>query len=260
MKKYLLLINAAIKTNIKTPSVLFMRLLLLILMITVFNQFWHVVKESKSAEHIIEPVNFLWYLLLGSILQYSRPEGLHKRIEDAVKSGDIAYQMMRPLSLISIYFFEGLGTFLIRAPFFLALGGLWVTFITHELPTYFSSLPVIVCLLFLSAIIVSQLTVLIGLSVFALKDSLPFFLVVQKCEYVLGGLFFPIIFYPDWLYKVALSTPFGWMGFGVTHLIYDFSTHAVLDTLWHLCLWIFILFSINNGIYFFIKRKVVLHG
>lgn len=260
MKKYLYLIQSAFMVQLKAPTALFMRLVLLILMITIFNQFWQVLKAGNISDVSIEPVNFLWYLLLGSLLQFSRPEGLHKRIEDDIKTGNIAYQMMRPVSVVATYFFESMGTFIVRIPIFLTLGGMWITLVTHKTPLYLDQLPIIIPLLFLSAIFISLLTVFIGLSTLFLQDAMPLFWVIQKFEYVLGGLFFPLIFYPEWLYQLALLTPFGWVGYGVTHLIYDFSLTAVVDSALHICAWTLILFVFIQALYAFLKRKVAVHG
>lgn len=260
MKKYLYLIQSALIMQLKTPASLLMRLILLILMISIFNQFWVVLKSHNTSDIAIEPVNFLWYLMLGSLLQFSRPEGLHKRIEDDIKTGNIAYQMMRPISVIASYFFESMGTFVIRLPLLLICGGLWITMITQKLPTYFEMLPLIFILLFLSAVFISLTTVFVGLSTLFLQDALPLFWVIQKCEYVLGGLFFPLIFYPEWLYKIALLTPFGWTGYGVTHLIYDFSSTAFLSATFHISFWILITFLFIQGLYAVLKRKVAVHG
>lgn len=260
MRKYVYLIQSTIVTQLRSPTSLLMRLILLILMISIFNQFWQILKAHNSSGILIEPVNFLWYLLLGSLLQFSKPEGLHKQIEDDIKTGNIAYQMTRPVSVIMAYFLESLATFIIRMPFLLVCGGLWITLVTQKTPAFIEMLPLILFLLFLSAIFISLMTVFIGLSTFFLHDSMPLFWVIQKCEYTFGGLFFPLIFYPEWLYKLALYTPFGWIGYGVTHLIYDFSTLEVYNSTLHICFWIIILFIFIQTLYMLLKRKVAVYG
>ena len=200
-------------------------------------------------------------MLIGCILQFSRPEGLHKQIEDDVKSGSIAYNLIRPINIVTIYFCQSLGTFLIRIPFLFIIGTSVICFITHtNLPEIFSCLPYFILLLFLSVCFISLCTVFIGLSTLYLQDSLPFFWIIQKCEYVLGGLFFPIIFYPEWLYHFCLMTPFAWSGYAVASLMYNWSISNAFSVFLHLIFWNIFIVSAVSLLLLFIKKRVSIHG
>ena len=49
---------------------------------------------------------------------------------------------------------------------------------------------------------------LVGLTAFWLRRVLPPLLIMQKLLFLLGGLFAPIAFYPPWLWRIAVLTPF----------------------------------------------------
>ena len=261
MKTYISFIQATMKEQLLSPGILIIRGCFMCLMLFVFHQFWKVLKSTGNTAIELNPSDFLWYLLIGCILQFSRPEGLHKQIEDDVKSGSITYHLIRPINFVAIYFCQSLSTFLIRTPFLFLIGtGVIYTITQTALPEIFSFLPCLIVLLFLSICFISLCTVFIGLSTLYLQDSLPFFWMIQKCEYVLGGLFFPIVFYPTWLYHFCLMTPFAWSGYAVASLMYDWSYSKAFFIFLHLIFWnLFILLSVYL-LFLFIKKKVSIHG
>lgn len=261
MTTYLTLLAAAAREQMSQIKALGARVALMLVMLTVFRQFWLIVKAGGGDNPLIQPTDFIWYLLLGCLLQYGRPEGLHCRIEEDVRTGDIAYCLLRPVSYIGARLFESLGTFCVRLPVLLSCGGLWAFYLTNgELPSSFQALPVILVLLFLAFILVSLGTIFVGLSALFLQDSIPLFWMVQKAEYILGGLFFPLIFYPDWLYQLAMCTPFGYVGYGVARLIYDFKWELALETGGMLLLWIIGGMSVLKVMYSLLMRKVTING
>lgn len=261
MKKYLTLLLAAAREQISHLKTLSARVLLMLIMLTIFRQFWMVVKAETLDSQTIQPTDLIWYLLLGCLLQYGRPEGLHHRIEEDVRTGDIAYCLLRPVSYIGAKLCESLGTFLVRLPILLFFGGVWAIYLSGgELPHDFQALPVILILLTLSMIVLSLGTIFVGLSALFLQDSLPLFWMIQKAEYILGGLFFPLTLYPQWLQTLAMSTPFGYAGYGVSHLIYEFSWISAVQTGGMLLLWIIGISGILKLMYVLLMRKVAING
>ncbi len=261
MKPYLTQILIAIREQLCSPAILMARAIFLCLMVLVFNQLWLVLKNADNTPIQIEPTYFLWYLIIAVTLQFARPEGLHRQIEDDVKTGNIAYQLIRPLHFILIYFCHSFGTFLVRIPILLLIGSILIYFISDKaLPPYFTHLPIILGLMLVSACFISLCTVFIGLSTLFIYDSLPLFWLLQKCEYVLGGVFFPIIFYPVFLYNICLLTPFGWSIYGVAHLIYDYSPQSAWNVFIHLMMWNTIILGTICVIWHKLKRRICVHG
>lgn len=261
MRTYLKLLYVTMHNQLTAPTILLIRSVFLVLMIFIFHQFWQVLKTTGNTAVNLNPNDFLWYLLIAVTLQFSRPEGLHKQIEDDVKTGNIAYLIIRPIHILGIYFCYSFGTFLARIPMLLLIGGSAVCLLEGQIPALsIVSASVIFGLMLISAIFASLCTVLIGLSVLYLYDSLPFFWIIQKCEYVLGGVFFPIIFYPKFFFTLCLMTPFGWSIYGVAHLIYDFSAAAAWDTFFHLLGWNVAALLCVNAVWALLKRRVYVYG
>lgn len=112
----------------------------------------------------------------------------------------------------------------------------------------------------LSAIFISLCTVFIGLSTLWMQDALPMFWLIQKAEYILGGLFFPLSFYPEWLQQIAFATPFGWINYGVARLIYNYSSVNAVETFIHILFWIIIMICVNMLFYRLLIRRITIHG
>ncbi len=259
MKKYLYIMFASAVDQSVRIQTLMARVIFLIAMLVVFHAFWQAVYSDKQAT--IPIVNFVWYLLLGAILQFGRPEGLHRRIEEEVRSGDVAYTMIRPLSFIGYKCCESLGTFCVRLPVLLIVGGGVLMFLTDgALPVGIKTLPIIIVLLFGSMILLSLGTIFVGLSALYLQDSLPLFWMVQKGEYILGGLFFPLTFYPETLYLFSRATPFGAAGYNVTSLIYDYTPEKAGYAFVMLLFWIIVITGVNHLLLFVLKRRIAVNG
>lgn len=262
MKPYFL----ALFLNMKDPfrykrggGVFIVRALSLCAMILIFFNFWIVLKSGSA--FVIDPLSFLSYLTVGASLQFSRPEGRIKEIEDEIRTGNIAYRMARPINFVLLNFCEILGIYLIRLPLLLCIGFGMIYLVTNQLPPIgIFQLPILLGLLLFSASFASLCMVFIGLSALYFYDSLPFYWIVQKCEYVLGGLFFPIIFYPEWFQKICLLTPFGWTGYSIASLTYNFSYERAGEIFLFVLGWNIFIGIILNLLYKSIQRKVCVYG
>lgn len=261
MKTYLTIIQNSICQQIRFMNSIWARSIFLCFMILVFNQFWSILQTTKTASIVVDTRSFLSYLMVGAILQFSKPEGMHKQIEDDLRTGSVAYQLVRPINIVLFYCCQIFGVYLIRIPLFFLIGTLMIYITTGAfLPINPVYLPIVLGLMFFSACFATLCLVFIGLSTLYLYDSLPFFWLIQKCEYVLGGLFFPIIFYPEWLYKVCLLTPFGWSGYKVASLLYNFSAQEALSVFLHLLAYNVCVLLALLGLFKLIIRRINVYG
>ncbi len=263
MKPYLLAVLMNMRDQLQRSrewGIFLIRIIFLCFMILIFHKFWLVLKAGET-HMVIDPVSFLSYLTVGAGLQFSRPEGRVKEIEEEVRTGNIAYRFIRPIHFVLLNFCECLGVYFARLPILFCVGTGMIYLLTGSFPPINPLyLPIVLGLLILSACFASLCMVFIGLSALYFYDPLPFFWIVQKCEYVLGGLFFPIIFYPEWFQKICLMTPFGWTGYGVSSLIYDFSFDNALTVFLHLIAWNALLLGALLALYKTVQKKVCVYG
>jgi ABC-2 type transport system permease protein len=178
----------------------------LAVMLGVFSALWRAVAEA-GMPIAQRPESLIWYLATTEWVLLSTPQ-LHFQIEREVRRGDVAYQLLRPLSYGSSWLAQGLGALSVRAPVLAVAAGAAAWAFAGGLPEHSEG--------FLYAIpfgLVAMLVLLlvygnIGLLAFWLGDVAPIQWVVGKLGFVFGGLMLPLELYPDLVQQLARLTPF----------------------------------------------------
>ncbi|MDO8604274.1 MAG: ABC-2 family transporter protein [bacterium] len=120
---------------------------------------------------------------------------------------------------------------------------------TMKIPLFLPTLLVT----FIGAIIVTLfIYTIVGLLSFWIEDVLPIFWIVDKAVMILGGSYLPVALFPDFMYKIALYSPFGASVF-VTHTVYESWT-----TIWYklISIQLFWIVVLGGIIYFMFSRAV----
>ncbi|MEE8440684.1 MAG: ABC-2 family transporter protein, partial [Spirochaetia bacterium] len=99
------------------------------------------------------------------------------------------------------------------------------------LPGYFRALPIGLVTIVLGILIGTTLQAIIGLLAFWFEEVMPFWWIIQKLVFVIGGMFIPIDFYPEWLQRIARFTPFAFAAYWPATVFVDFSAERVTTTL-----------------------------
>lgn len=218
MRKYLAFVRLGFAGAHAEPAELYARVLFLLLILGVFSSLWRAV--AASGGHVGgDPKTFVWYLAVTEWVLMSAPH-IHFRIEDDVRRGDVAYQIVRPASYLGAQFAEGVGAWCARAPVMLAgaCAGAW-TF--SGAPTH--PWAVVRALGFgcVASLVFTSYNVVLGLTAFWLGDIAPVYWIWQKLTFVLGGLLLPLTLYPDWVIAIARATPFSAVLAGPASFVLD---------------------------------------
>src|SRR5690606_40185397 len=75
----------------------------LILILFIFSQLWKTVLGTEGQIAGLDRTRMLWYMVFTEVIALSTP-GTHSLVSEEVKSGDIAYKLVRPYSYILYYF------------------------------------------------------------------------------------------------------------------------------------------------------------
>lgn len=210
--KYVAIARVAFWQRLSERAVLIGRISFYFLVLLVFSCVWrtlfaaHPEHAGSGARGQHTAGDYVWYLALTEWIMLSQPS-LYLEIESDVRSGDIAYQLTRPMSYVGGKLAEGLGDLLLRllllAPFGLGfarlLSGQWADPLSLACGALVGVLAAAVLLLAYAGI---------GLCAFWLHDTTPVYLVWQKLMFVLGGLMVPLSLYPEWLQALARYLPF----------------------------------------------------
>jgi ABC-2 type transport system permease protein len=171
----------------------------------VFSSLRHAVAEA-GMPIAADPKALVWYLAITEWIVLSAPP-IHVEIQEAIRRGDIVYQLGRPVSYVGAAFAEGLGLLLVRAPLLGATAGVCAFVFTGWTPPPDVILYVVPFGLAAAALL-TALYLWIGLLAFWLEDVSPVYWVWQKLLFVLGGLMMPIELYPELIRRLAPFTPF----------------------------------------------------
>jgi ABC-2 type transport system permease protein len=171
----------------------------------VFSSLWRAVAEAGMPV-AADPKALVWYLAATEWILLSVPP-IHIDIQEAIRRGDVVYQLGRPVSYVIAEFAAGLGLLAVRAPLLGVTAFLCAFAFTGWTPPS-SALVTVVPFGLVAAALITALHLSIGLLAFWLQDVSPVYWVWQKLMFVLGGLMLPLELYPDFIQRVAAVTPF----------------------------------------------------
>lgn len=256
MRKYWVFFQAGFFKQFKQPMMMLSRMVFLTVVLLTMKQLWDAVGNPA-----FRTTDLLWYLAMNELIFFARPERTHKVIENDIRSGNIGYFLLRPFSYFGMHLSETFGGFLARLPIIFGMGCAACFVLAGGLPaTFFSGAPVIFALMIPVGILSSVCHIFIGMLALYFQSVRPFYLIWQKLEFVLGGLFFPLSIYPDWLNKLAHMTPFPYMAYANSRLIYEFQWSIAMHTMLSLFFWIGAALLVALSFYNLLLRKVSVNG
>jgi ABC-2 type transport system permease protein len=140
---------------------------------------------------------------------------VERHLEDDIRHGGLEPYLLRPRSYLLQRVAPAMGETLVRLAALGAAGLAALVLSGRALPAL-GAWPALLVLGVLGCVLGMLLYVLAGLAAFWMRRVLPVTLIVQKLDFLLGGLAAPVSLYPDWLFNVASATPFGahlyWVG------------------------------------------------
>lgn len=204
--KYLALAGAGAQRALGERTALIGRSLFLGAILFIFSRVWQVI-GVRAALPGVGPGELVWYLALSEWAVLSVPM-LFLGIEADVRSGDIACRLVRPVGYVGAQIAEALGETAVRLAVVGPSAFLFAYLLAGGLPADPRGLWLALPLGILASVLWVLALVGIGLSAFWIVDTSPMYWVWQKLGFVLGGLLFPLEFYPDWLRRIARFSPF----------------------------------------------------
>ena len=223
--------------------------------------YWYLFQHQGGTIAGLDYPTAAWSMFLYFCLMTLRTRSITQDIMRDITSGTIEILFSKPFhylwyrtlwqigsGLYSTLVNTSLGTLLL-----LGTAGLPATMLT---PFFWGSLLIV---LPLSLIIDFQIYIIVGLLAFWIEDVTPAFWIVDKTVMLLGGSYLPVALFPDWLYTLALWTPFGAARF-VTHTVYQNWPDKMLLAIGLQVGWIIILGSGVAVIFHYAQRRVSVNG
>ncbi|HEV3140304.1 MAG TPA: ABC-2 family transporter protein [Vicinamibacterales bacterium] len=203
--KYAAFVVIAVANGRRDRTELYGRMAFFVVILGVFSSLWRATREA-GLMIASDPKSLVWYLASTEWILLSAPL-IHVDVQEAIRRGDIACDLGRPVSYVGATFAQGLGSVASRAPLLGVTAFLCAFAFTGWVPQW-RGLAAVVVFGSLATALLTLLHILIGLVAFWIGDATPVFWVWQKLLFVFGGLMLPIRLYPSTMQRVAAFTPF----------------------------------------------------
>jgi ABC-2 type transport system permease protein len=259
--RYSFVLRTAARQQWVYRAELVMRAGQMMLFMGVFMALWAAVfafgKQGELAGYTMAQV--VWYFGMTETIVLSSSR-IFVEISDAVKAGDLAYTLARPLSYPFYQVANSLGN---SAPRFILnmltaaiVVGLGLQEVAGSPPGLLAFLVMAALALLLDALI----AVLIGLLAFWMEEVLPVYWIYSKLLFTVGGMFLPLEMFPEWLRRVTVWLPFQFITYAPARAFVDFDLSFVLRAATGQVTYITILLAVVMLVWRRARRRLVVHG
>ena len=236
-QKYTAIMRVSIANNLAYVMEVLFRAFMLVVLVFVLGQLWTTTYTNRGITTLdgFSISDMVWYLVIAETIAMSLPQ-LTRRIDQDVRSGQLAYLLGRPCNYVFYNFAQYLGERLVRLTINGVVGAVvalifvglphftWMGIAAWPLVTFFA----------LSIDFVAYFS--IGLLAFWTEETSSFAFIFNRLTLVLGGVLVPITLFPEPLRSIALILPFSTILYGPSRTL----VHFELDQ--------FILLVLHQGI------------
>ncbi len=231
----------------------------LILILFIFSQLWKTVLGPSEEIAGLNSTAMLWYMLFTEMIALSTPR-THQLVSEDVKSGDLAYKLVRPCSYILYYFAVYGGEFIIRAVTNLTVGSAFAHLAGGPLAVDWSKLGWVLLGFVLAAAVNFLVCFCVALLAFWLEETRPFFWILNKMTFIFGGLLVPVEAYPEGLRRISYLLPLRYSFSAPARLVVDFDYSLLRQMLAGQLIWAVLLASLAALMFRKGVRRVHVHG
>lgn len=261
LAKYVEAARVTLATNLTYIGDLFLRSIFLVVVMFVFIQLWRTTYSVTDAT-VIDGYTLremIWYLVLTETFMMGRTR-VAGTVDEAVKSGSLAYSLSKPYSFIGFQYVTALADSVLRSLILFAIGGTlaWVT--VGPLPVTARTAVTVLSVLFLSATIDFAFQAAVGMLAFWMEDTRSLSLLYDRFLMLLGGMMLPLDVFPAKLRAVVRVLPFNAIVYGPAKLFVlpasvDRTALLLQQSLWLVVAWFVLSIVFRLGV-----RRVNVQG
>ena len=259
--KYGAVLQMSITNNIAYAGEVLFRGLFLVVLVFVFIQLWQTMYGVLGVPTIggYTISQMIWYFAFAEAIVLSAPR-LANRIDQEVKSGDLAYRLNKPYNYVLYLAADYLGERLVRFALCLLIGTSLCVLLVG--PLGFSLAGVLATLLLvLGAWALDFLVVCaLGLLAFWVEDTFAFILIYSRLLLLLGGTMVPLQIFPDWIRQIAEWLPFSYIVYGPARSWVQFDPGFFGDMLLRQSVTLLVLAAVVTAIFRAGTRRVNING
>jgi ABC-2 type transport system permease protein len=259
--KYIAVLRVSIASNLAYVMEVFFRAALLVVLVFILSQLWRTTFALRSVQMLngFTITDMIWYLCAAESIAMSMP-ALSRRIDQEVRSGQLAYLLGRPCSYVFYNFAHYLGERLIRFSMNCAVG-IVLALIVAGLPNItWQGMLAWPLVAFLAMCIDFVAYFAIGLLAFWTEETQSFVLVFSRLTLVLGGVLAPLEIFPQPLRSIAQVLPFSAILYGPARTLVHFELNRFALLLLQQGLTLLVGSIILFAIYHVALRRVNING
>lgn len=230
-----------------------------VLIILIFIQLWSVALPGKTRVAGLGREDLVWYLVFTEAIMLALPR-FEETISDEVKSGEIAYRLLRPMHYLWFHMAHYLGEACVQVALNLTLGAAVAWMVIGPAPTELNGVPALVLVAIGGLVLSYWISASIALAAFWIEDTKPFFWIYHKMLFTVGGLLIPNDLMPAWLRSIADALPFASILYAPARLAVAWDTGLFIRTVATQALWILLLFSVARATFRWGLRSLSVQG
>jgi ABC-2 type transport system permease protein len=185
------------------------RILFMTTVLYVFMRLWSAVYAGVGAERLggLTQTQMLWYLVATESILMSMPR-LWYEVDQEVRTGQLAVQLVRPVSYAGLHFGRSMGERTVRFLINIVAGSALAWLMAGPIPFSLSGLGMFLLILPMAFAIDFLGAMLVGLCAFWLESTQGIALIYSRLMMLLGGLLVPLEVYPDAIQPFLRALPF----------------------------------------------------
>lgn len=218
----------------------------------IFSRLWGALVGPNGSLNGFSGSDLVWYLTVAEVMMLSSTS-LLRQVESDVKSGQIAYLLVRPVNYVLYQASYYLGEMTVSVIMNAVVGGVVALLLAGPPPATIASLLEAIVLLLIAIATQFVFVMMIGLLAFYVEECRPFYWIYSKLIFTLGGMFIPIDIYPRAFRVLAEALPFKSVTYGPARAFVGgsasmFASLALTGIAWVLVLAVVIAFEYRGGV------------
>jgi ABC-2 type transport system permease protein len=229
-----------------------------LLILFILSRVWDKMMGGRLMEGFAQG-DLVWYLVFTESLLLAVPR-VESEIEDEVRSGSVAYLMVRPMHYLGFHLAGFSGEVVVRLGLNLLVGAPLAFLLAGPPPTPLAGLPWVLVAVALGLALHFHLVVCLALLAFWVEETKPFFWIYQKILFTAGGLMIPLEFFPDWLRRVLDALPFASVLYAPARMGVRFEPEVAARLLAAQAAWLLVFVLVAQAIYRRASRRLQVNG
>lgn len=261
LRKYFAIAYISAKANLAYASEVGSRLFFLAIILYIFMRLWKITYQNAGTNVLggLTLNEMLWYLVVTESICMSSPR-ISQLVDEDVRTGTIAVQLVRPLSYPLYRLFACLGERYVRFVVTLAAGSVIAFYLVGPFAASAINLVAFLVAVPLAFILDFLGYFLVGLGAFWMEDTSGAMLIYSRLTMILGGMLIPLQLFPSAVRPLLEHLPFASIVYGPARMFVKPDATALLGLYANQLFWILIMGAAVAFVYAKATKRIAAQG